>query len=100
MMMRHLRIFLIVFSLALPLCACARRAPEAAAPVVIRRAESIPYPARPDFPVFVNGDFVCLSVPARERLAKRHTLVVWYLKELEAALAAYDMQTGPASPAP
>lgn len=99
-MMRRLRIFLILFSLTAALCACAPREPALAERAGARRAEAVPYPHRPDFPVFVNGDFAALTQEARERLAKRHTLVVWYLKELEAALAAYDMQTGPASPAP
>ena len=99
-MTRHLRIFSILFSVAVMLCACAPRAPESAAPVVIRRAEAVPYPGRPAFPAFVDGDFACQSVPARERLARRHTQLLWYLNELETALAAYDMQTGPDAPAP
>lgn len=90
--MRHLRIFSILFSLAL--CACAPRSLPATPTTITCSAERVPYPARPDFGVFVDGDFAALTQEARERLAMRHTLVVWYIRELEAALAAYDAQTG------
>lgn len=77
--------------MVLLLTACA--SPQA--PIVMHRAQAVPYPPRPDFVRMNNGDLAPLQAPARERLAQRHTQIVWYLRELENALKVYDAQTLP-----
>lgn len=76
------------------LSGCAAPVPRV---VTITRAEPVPYPARPAFAELQNGDVACMSHAARLRLGQRHTEVVWYVRELEGALRAYDAQTVPAS---
>lgn len=88
--MPHLRISLILFS-GLFLTACA--ASPQVQPLTVTRAEAVPYPARPDVIKLQNGDVACMSYAARQRLGQRHTLMVWYLHELENALKTYDAQT-------
>ncbi|MEG2172359.1 MAG: hypothetical protein RRY29_03765 [Desulfovibrionaceae bacterium] len=61
--------------------------------VTVTRAEAVPYPLRPDFIHLQDGDVACMSHKARQRLGQRHTLMVWYLRELENALKTYDAQT-------
>lgn len=77
---------LLAACLCLTGCAGACPSPEPA------RLERVPRPQRPDWPLFRDGDFLPLSVEARERLAARHTLVVWYIRGLENALSAWEKQ--------
>lgn len=60
--------------------------------ITITRAEPVPYPTRPNFTPLQDGDVACMGYAARMRLGQRHTQVVWYMRELEGALKAYDAQ--------
>lgn len=84
-------LFLILFNvlLALLMCGCTPQVNT----VTVTRAAAVPYPARPDFVQLENGDVACMTYAARQRLGQRHTLIVWYLRELENALKTYDAQT-------
>lgn len=76
---------------------CAAPAPRV---ITVTRAEPVAYPARPAFTELHNGDVACMNYAARMRLGQRHTETVWYVRELENALRAYDAQTLPAQTVP
>lgn len=56
------------------------------------RLVAVPRPQRPDFVRFEDGDFLQCSEAARRRLLQRHAQHVWYMKECEAALEAWEKQ--------
>lgn len=58
----------------------------------VQRVSIVERPARPNWPLFVNGDLSCLSVDARTRMAQRHAMTVWYIKQLESLADAYEAQ--------
>lgn len=58
----------------------------------VQRISLVPRPERPVFPRFSNGDFARLPVEVRTRLAQRHAMTVWYMKQLEAVANAYEAQ--------
>ena len=58
----------------------------------VQRVSIVERPARPNWPLFVNGDLLCLSVDARTRMAQRHAMTVWYIKQLESLADAYEAQ--------
>lgn len=58
----------------------------------VQRVSIVERPARPNWPLFVNGDLSCLSVDARTRMAQRHAMTVWYIRQLEFLADAYEAQ--------
>ncbi|MDD4702183.1 MAG: hypothetical protein PHI96_08185 [Desulfovibrio sp.] len=58
----------------------------------VQHISIVPRPKRPVFPQFANGDFARLPVDVRTRLAQRHAMTVWYMKQLEALADAYEAQ--------
>ena len=58
----------------------------------VQRVSIVERPARPNWPLFVNGDLSCLSVDVRTRMAQRHAMTVWYIKQLESLADAYEAQ--------
>lgn len=75
---------------------CAPAAPDPA-PVALP-LQPVPRPQRPAFVAFEDGDFLPCSAEARRRLLQRHAQVVWYVRELETALDAWEAQTKEARP--
>ena len=75
---------------------CAPAAPDPA-PAVLP-LQPVPRPQRPAFVAFEDGDFLPCSAKARRRLLQRHAQVVWYVRELETALDAWEAQTKEARP--
>ena len=49
----------------------------------VQRVSIVERPARPNWPLFVNGDFRWMTVEARTRMAQRHAMTVWYIRQLE-----------------
>ena len=74
---------------------CAPALPDPA-PAVLP-LQPVPRPQRPAFVAFEDGDFLPCSAGAR-RLLQRHAQVVWYVRELETALDAWEAQTKEARP--
>ena len=75
---------------------CAPAAPDPA-PVALP-LQPVPRPQRPAFVAFEDGDFLPCSAEARRRLLQRHAQGVWYVRELETALDAWEAQTKEARP--
>lgn len=63
------------------------------APAAPLPLQPVPRPQRPAFVAFADGDFLPCSAAARRRLLQRHAQLVWYLRELETALDAWESQT-------
>ena len=90
--------FLLGLLLAVPALAagCAPAMPDPAP--VAPALQPVPRPQRPAFVAFVDGDFLPCGEAARRRLLQRHAQVVWYINELETALADWEAQTREAMP--
>lgn len=67
-------------------------APAPAQVPIVQTMPAVPRPQRPAFVAFEDGDFAACSAAARRRLLQRHAQVVWYLRELETALDAWEAQ--------
>lgn len=87
--MRSSRLVILLAVLVL-LSGCVNQVPQSTPDV--QRVSRVPRPERPSWPLFANGDFVCLPVDVRTRLAQRHAMVVWYIRQLESLADAYEAQ--------